>query len=105
MKGDLLLRIKDAEGDANRKVASAEEQAKAIVADARRQAESLLADARQQADFAYQSRIDQARAAGDADGKKALANGQKLAGDLRKRFDAGASAAAPRVLKLFEERL
>jgi V/A-type H+/Na+-transporting ATPase subunit G/H len=105
MKGELLLRIKDAEADANRKVAAAEEQAKAIVADARRQAESLLADARQQADFAYQSRIDQARAQGEADGKKTVANGQKLAGDLRKRFEAGAAAAAPRITKLFESNL
>lgn len=105
MKGELLLRIKDAEAEANRKVATAEEQAKAIVADARRQAEALLADAKQQADFAYQSRIDAARAAGDAEGKKALANGQKLAGDLRKRFESGAAAAAPRVVKLFEGSL
>ncbi|MEK6975730.1 MAG: hypothetical protein AABY18_05250 [Candidatus Thermoplasmatota archaeon] len=105
MKGELLLRIKEAESEANRKVATAEDQAKAIVADARRQAEALMADARQQADFAHQSRIDQARAAGEADGKKTLANGQKLAADLRKRFDSGSAAAAPRVLKLFEGRL
>lgn len=105
MKGELLLRIKDAEAEANRKVASAEEQAKGVVADARRQAEAVLADARQQADFAYQSRIDQARAQGDADAKKTVAAGQKKAADLRARFAANAAAAAPRVLKLFEGRL
>lgn len=105
MKGELLLRIKDAEAEANRKVAQAEEQAKAVVADARRQAESLVADAKQQADFAFQSRLDQARAQGEADGKKAIANGTRLAADLRKRFEAGAPAAAPRVLKLFESNL
>lgn len=105
MKGELLARIKDAESEANRKVGSAEEQAKAILADARRQAEAVLADAKQQADFAYQSRIDQARVAGEAEGKKAIANGQKVAADLRKRFDAGAAAAAPRVVKLFESNL
>ena len=105
MKGELLLRIKDAESEADRKVAAAEEQAKAIVADARRQAEAVLADAKAQSDFAYQSRIDQARAQGEADGKKTVANGQKLAADLRKRFETGAAAAAPRVVKLFEGRL
>lgn len=105
MKGELLLRIKDAEAEANRKVASAEEQAKALVADARRQAEALLADAKQQADFAYQSRIDQARAQGEADAKKTVANGQKLAADLRKRFESAAPAAAPRVQKLFESHI
>ena len=105
MKGELLLRIKDAETEANRKVAAAEEQAKAIVADARRQAEALLADARQQADFAYQSRVEAARKAADAEAHKTVANGQKLAADLRKRFEAGAAAAAPRVVKLFEGSL
>lgn len=105
MKGELLVRIRDAEAEANRKVGSAEEQAKAVLADARRQAEAVLADAKQQADFAYQSRIDQARAAGEGEGKKTIANGQKLAGDLRRRFDTGAAAAAPRVVKLFEANL
>ena len=94
MKGELLLRIRDAEGEANRKVATAEEQAKAIVA-----------DAKQQADFAYQSALDKARAQGEADGKKTIANGTKLAADLRKRFESGAAAAAPRVVKLFENQL
>ena len=105
MKGELLVRIRDAEAEANRKVGSAEEQAKAILADARRQAEAVLADAKQQSDFAYQSRIDQSRAAGEAEGKKTIANGQKLAADLRKRFDTGSAAAAPRVVKLFESNL
>lgn len=105
MKSELLLRIKEAETEANRKVASAEEQAKAVVADARRQAEALLADARQQADFAYQSRIDASRKDADAEGKKTVAKGTKKAADLRKSFESGAAAAAPRVVKLFEGRL
>lgn len=105
MKSELLLRIKEAETEANRKVAAAEEQAKAIVADARRQAEAILADARQQADFAYQSRVEAARKAAEAEAQKTVANGQKLAADLRKRFESGAAAAAPRVVKLFEGSL
>ena len=105
MKGELLLRIKDAEAEANHKVAAAEEQAKAIVADARRQAEALVADAKQQADFAFQSRVEAARKAADTDAQKTVANGQKLAADLRKRFESGAAAAAPRVVKLFESHI
>ena len=105
MKSELLLRIKEAEVEANRKVASTEDQATAVVADARRQAEAVLADARQQTDFAFQSRIDAARKEADAEAKKTVAKGERQAAELRKRFEASAPAAAPRVLKLFEGRL
>ncbi len=105
MKSDLLVRIKDAEAEASSRHANAEAESAAIVADARRQAEAILAEARTQADYAHQSRLETARKAADEDAKKVVASGQKEAAALRKRFESAAADAAPRVVKLFEERL
>lgn len=105
VKSDLLVRIKDAEAEAQSRQAQAEAEAKAIVADARRQAEAMLAEGRAQADFAAQSRLEQARKAAGEEAKKAVAAGEKQAAALRKRFESAATGAAPRVVKLFEDRL
>jgi vacuolar-type H+-ATPase subunit H len=105
VKSDLLVRIKDAEAEAASRQSQAEGEAQAIVADARRQAEAILAEARTQADFAHQSRLEAARKAADEDAKKVVAAGNGQAAALRKRFESVAADAAPRVVKLFEERL
>ena len=105
MKSELLLRIKDAETAANSRVAAAEAEAKGIVADARRQAEAILADARQQADFAYQSRIDAARAASEKTSAAEVSKGKKAAEALRKRYESGVAGSTDRILKVLEEKL
>ncbi len=105
VKNDLLLRIKDAETSAKSREDAAHAEAQKIVAEARRQAESVVADAKQQADFAYQGRLDQARASAKAESEKVVAEGHKKATANRKKFETGLNAAVERTVKRIEGHL
>lgn len=105
MKSELLMRIKDAEAAADARVAEARDEAQKTVAEARREAERIVADGKAAADASYQARLDEARTAAQADAEQVLAEGDKQAKALRKRFAAGMDGVGGRVQKLFEGRL
>ncbi len=99
------MRIKDAEAAADARVSEARDEAQKTVADARRQAERVVADGKAAADASYQARLEEARTAAESDAETVLAEGQKQAKALRKRFTSGLDGVGPRVQKLIEGQL
>ena len=105
LKSDLLLRIRDAEAEADEKVKAAEAEAQKIGQEARREAERIVADGKASADAAYHDVVATTRADAEEASKKVLTGGKRQATTLRKRFEDNAPNVTERVLTLFEEKL